>query len=131
MFKYTVAYEDFNGDMQEETLYFNLSKIEMIKLDKHAPSGYNSYSDYLTAVANSNDGAKILDVYSDLLLLTYGKKSDDGKRFLKTEDIKEEFAQSVAYEQIMADMFEKPELIEQFMVGIMPKDLLAKIQQKN
>lgn len=129
MFKYTVTYEDFNGEMQEEVIYFNLSKIEIIKLDKHTPTGYKDYSSYLTSVADSGDATKILDIFSDLMLMAYGMKSEDGKHFIKSEELKNEFAQSVAYEQTLADMIESPEIIEQFMVGIMPKDLLAKIQQ--
>lgn len=120
MFKHTVTYEDFNGDIREETLYFNFSKPEIMMMNR---KDNGSYVKNLEAVAASEDPMLIMDTFNDLLLDSYGIKSDDGTRFLKNEEIRNKFAQSIAYETILFEMIENPELIEVFMTGVLPKDL--------
>lgn len=129
MFKYTVTFEDFDGNAVEETIHFNLSKPEILKLNRTAcPSGFKDYQTYLNSVAESNDAILILDVFSDLVVMAYGEKSDDGRRFIKSKELAEAFAQTAAYDQFLADTLENPDIITQFIYGIMPKDLVAKIK---
>lgn len=120
MFKHTVTYEDFNGDIREETLYFNFSKPEIMMMNR---KDNGSYVKKLEAIAASEDPMLIMDAFNDLLLDSYGIKSDDGTSFLKSEEIRDKFAQSIAYETILFEMIEKPELIDAFMTGVLPKDL--------
>lgn len=123
MFKYTVNYEDFDGNQQSEVLYFNLSKPEMLKLQMKNDGGY---AEYLQKIANSNNPAEVLDAFSDIVLMAYGQKSEDGKRFVKSEEAKMAFSQSVAYDTFLFELIENPAIIENFMNGVFPKDLLEK-----
>lgn len=124
MFKYTVSYEDFDGNQQSETLYFNLSKIELTRLEKSVPEGYSAKLD----AVDTNDGGSIINAFADIILMAYGKKSEDGKRFIKNEELKHEFEQSIAYDTFLFKMVENPDLIEEFTKAVFPRDLLAQVQ---
>lgn len=127
MLKQTFVYEDYNGDQVSEVFYFNLTKIELAenmwlknKVDKAAEivngPEHTMSADEMTA---------ILGVIKDLMRLSYGVKSDDGKRFVKNDQLWTEFTQSAAYDPFLFSLFETPEKANAFMIGIMPKDLAA------
>lgn len=127
MLKQTFVYEDYNGDQVSEVFYFNLTKIELAenmwlktKVDKAAEI-VNGPEHAMSA----DEMTKILGVIKDLMRLSYGVKSDDGKRFVKNDQLWTEFTQSAAYDPFLFSLFETPEKANAFMIGIMPKDLAA------
>lgn len=125
MFKYTVNYEDFDGNQQSETLFFNFSKPELMKLQ--AKDG-GKYTDHLQVIADSKDPMEIVNAFSDIILMAYGQKSEDGKRFIKSDEAREEFSQSAAYDDFLFTLISDPDLINKFMIGVFPKDLMAQVQ---
>lgn len=113
----TVTYEDFNGNERTEKLYFHLSKSEMIKLEKSTPGGY--YNKLKKIVEEKNE-KELIQVFSELIEMSYGIKSDDGKRFIKNKEITEEFTQSNAYEELFMELATNEEAAIKFMEGIIP-----------
>lgn len=122
MFKHTVNFVDFNGNDHEETLYFNYSKPELMKMIRKDDG---KYIDNLNNIADSDDAGAITEAFSSLVLDAYGKKSEDGTRFVKNDEIRTEFEQSIAYETFLFEMLENPELIDSFMKSVLPKDLVV------
>lgn len=117
MYKKTVTYVDFDGVERTEDFYFNLNKPEVIKLELSYPGGYENYID---AIMKGNDGAAIMAAFDDLIMMSYGEKSADGKRFVKSEAISEAFSQTPAYEQIFIELCTDNGAAEAFVNGIMP-----------
>ena len=59
------------------------------------------------------------DLLNDFVLTAYGVKSEDGKRFIKSEQIREEFKQSLAYEALIEDFHDDSrKVLEHFISGV-------------
>lgn len=126
MLKRDITYENFNGDLVTETYYFNLSKSEILSLDASYKNGLN---DEIKRIVDAGDTKSLIHEFQKLILLSYGIKSEDGKRFIKTEELREEFIQSAAYDVLFMELATNDTLAAEFMLGIMPKDM-AKAAQK-
>lgn len=121
MFKKTINFVNFNDEPDSETVYFNLTKTELIELE--VGFGNTGMYDYLTKIMNSNDSREILDTFKTIVKASYGKKSADGRRFVKNDEVWEEFTQSPIYDQFFIELMTDPEASGTFVAGIMPKDL--------
>lgn len=115
MYTKEISYTDFNGNTCTETLYFNLSKIEVNRWDASLNGGLQAY---LNEIATSNNPEKIFSLFEELALKSYGVKSEDGKRFIKSDELRDEFYQSVAYSEFMASVLSSTEAAEEFAKSI-------------
>lgn len=117
MLKQKVQYEDFDGATQVETLYFNLNRMELIALQSQY--GKEDMAAYIDKLVEDKDIEKIYEILNDIVLSAYGLRSEDGKRFIKNETIREEFKQSLAYEALIEDFHDETrKVLESFIVGI-------------
>lgn len=126
MIKKTVTFEDFNGNEVTEDLWFNLSKTELTKMqfskEKEFSGGMEAYIRHLV---DSDDRYGLVEFYRDIILAAYGKKSDDGRSFLKTPAIREAFEYSAAFDEFFFKMMtEEDQHVDEFIIGIMPKGLV-------
>lgn len=122
MLKKTVTYTDYNGVDHTEDFYFNLSKVECIELEYSLGPG-NSLSDVITILINNNDIGTIISTIKKIVLTAYGEKSPDGKRFVKSDEMRDEFSQTVVFENIYWELVTNPEKAADFIAGILPSDL--------
>ena len=130
MLKLPVTYEDFNGETQTETLYFNLSKSELIELEVGVEGGF---AKMLDNIVKSENQKELVAQFKKLILLAYGVKSEDGKRFIKSDQLREEFSQTAAYNELFMKFATDDKAAADFVNGIIPKDMVeevAKEQQK-
>jgi len=117
MLKQRVKYEDFDGNIQDETLYFNLSRMELVALQ--ARYGKEDMAKYIETLIENKDLEKMYELLNDIVLTAYGVRSEDGKRFIKNEQIREEFLQSLAYEALIEDFHDETrKVLETFITGI-------------
>ena len=117
MLKQKVQYEDFDGATQAETLYFNLNRMELITLQSRY--GKEDMAAYIDKLVEDKDIEKVYEILNDIVLSAYGLRSEDGKRFIKNETIREEFKQSLAYEALIEDFHDETrKVLESFIVGI-------------
>ena len=126
MFKDTVSFEDYNGNTVIEDLYFNISKPELAKLNYSVSETYlNKLEKMQEALKNRDETVigEVIDFFEEMVSLSYGIKSDDGKRFIKSEEIAEEFMQSNAYEAIFMKLVNDEDYVEKFFLGIIPSDI--------
>ena len=67
----------------------------------------------------TNDNAKIVQTFKDLILKSYGIKSEDGRRFIKSQELREAFEQSEAYSEFfMAMLANEDGLQTRFINGV-------------
>lgn len=135
MFKKVIKYEDFNGVQREETFYFNLSKAELMEMELSTQAGVEEMIKMLIA---TKDNAKIVQIYKDLILKSYGIKSEDGTRFIKTQELRDAFEQSNAYSEFFIEMMSSSDTQAAFINGVvsgvnMPEmkeeDAIAKLKE--
>lgn len=117
MFKDTVTYEDYNGNMRTETLYFNLSRAEVIQMEMSVNGGLGSF---LENIVKSEDMPAIVEQFTKIIKMSYGVKSDDGKRFIKSDEISETFVQSEAFSEFFIKIISDENYAAKFVNGIMP-----------
>lgn len=118
MIKWKIKYVDYNGDEQEEDFYFNLNKAEVMEMDL---SANGAYSEYLQRIVDQRDGKKIAEEFKRLILKSYGEKSPDGRRFVKSDEKSNEFMQTEAYSELYMQLATEPGAAEKFITGVLPK----------
>lgn len=120
MLKKTVQYVDYNGVERKEDFYFNLTKAEVTEMEMSVEGGF---SKMLEELVNSKDNVRIVQLFKEIVLKAYGEKSPDGRRFIKSKEIAEAFAQTEAYSEIFMELALNEEAAAAFINGIMPANL--------
>lgn len=134
MFTDTITYTDYDGNQRTEVAYFNLSKPELIKLSYSVPGGMDKALERIVARLNTGDQEVVgdmFDFFELLLTKSYGVKSEDGKRFVKSPEITEEFTQSELYSEMFMKFSTDPDYVNKFVMGVMPSDLAVEVQNND
>lgn len=126
MLKKTITYTDYNGTERTEDFYFNLSKAEVLEMQASEEGGYE---EYINKIVAAKDTKTIVNVFKDLVLKAYGEKSADGRRFIKSDELREAFSQTEAYSNLFMELALDDNAAVEFVNGIMPKDLEATLQK--
>lgn len=116
------AYDDGNTTYTED-FYFNLSRAELIEMECGVKGGFTKK---LEEISKSSDPTQIMPVFKEIILKSYGKRSDDGKRFIKTKELAEDFEQSEAYSELMLELIRDENAASDFingLVNIKPEEL--------
>jgi len=126
LLKKTIQYTDFNGEPRSEDFYFHLSKAELVELQMLHPEGFG---EHLEKIVQSEDGKQIIETFKMLVLKAYGQKSPDGKRFVKTQQLRDEFESSEAYSELFMSLVTDPTASAEFVNGIIPANLDAEVDR--
>ena len=127
MLKKTITFKDLDDNDVTEDFYFNLSKAELTELELTYPGGFTAH---LERVIESEDGAQIISTFKDVILRTVGKRSEDGRRFIKSDEIRDDFVQTDAYSEMFMELCTSAEAAATFIKGIVPNDLLEEINKQ-
>lgn len=120
MLKKTIKYTDFNDEEVEEEFYFHLSKAELVELELSTKGGL---SESLKLIVASEDGKRIIEEFKKIILTSYGKRSDDGKRFIKNQELRDEFESTEAYSALFMELVTDTTAAIEFINGIIPAGL--------
>ena len=123
MLKKTITYTDYNGEVRKEDFYFNMTRAEVTEMELSIDGGL---SDMIKRVTEAKDVPSIIKIFKDLVLRAYGVKSPDGKRFIKSKELSEEFSQTEAYSDLFMELATDSAAAAAFVNGIMPQDMQAK-----
>lgn len=115
MFKHNIEYVDFNGNERSEDFYFHLSSPEVIRLEAKMGA---SVEDYTKTLSEQQDLSTMLSFMEDIILTSYGRKTTDGKAFIKNQELRSEFEYSQAYAELFEDMILDHDLARRFGEGV-------------
>lgn len=124
MLKRAIKYEDYNGDPAEDVHYFNISKPELIEMEVEEAGGL---SVMIEACIEAKDHKTLIKLFKKIVLEAYGVKSEDGKRFIKSEELRREFSQTAAYNALFIELATDDEAAATFLKGVLPKDMVDSI----
>ena len=124
MLKKTITYTDYNGVERKEDFYFNLSKAEVMEMELSTTGGL---AEMIKRIVAAQDQPAIIKVFKDLILKAYGEKSPDGKRFIKSLELSDAFAQTEAYSILFMELATNDEAAAKFINGIVPADMAQQI----
>ena len=126
MLKQTIEYTDFDDNQSVETVYFNLTKTELadnIYLKDTLEKIQRDIVDGTKRSLKTSEITQILELVKTFMKLSYGVRSADGKRFIKTPEQWTEFTQTAIYDAFLFSLFETPNKALNFMSGILPQDM--------
>ena len=123
-----IKYTDFNGLEREEEFMFNLTEAEITEMELTTDGGL---SDSIKKIIAAQDTPEIIKVFKMLLLKSYGEKSADGRRFVKSDKLSEEFAQTNAYSKLFMKLATDDKAAVAFINGIMPDSMQEKASGNN
>lgn len=113
-----ITYTDYNGNTRTERFYFNMSQGEIAKWELATPGGLE---EKFTIISERQDPKEILGAFDDLLRMSYGKKSEDGRTMMKKDEYWYEFTATEAYSELILKFFQDPEYAVQFFTDVFPK----------
>ncbi len=120
MLKREIIYEDFNGNQVTDVFYFNISKPELIEMEVEHKDGLG---EVLKRIVVEKDNKNLIRMFKDIVLKAYGEKSEDGKRFIKSDQLREEFSQTAAYSVLFMELATHENAAVVFLKGVLPRDM--------
>lgn len=117
MIKKTITYTDYNGTERTEDHYFNLTEAELMEMEMSTTGGL---AEMIQRIVAAQDTPAIIKIFKDLVLKAYGQKSPDGRRFIKNDELREEFSQTEAYSKLFMELATNADAAAKFVNGIMP-----------
>lgn len=123
MLKQTITYNDLDGNPITEDFWFNLSKADLVALELSAKGGF---SERMQQIIEEEDGKQLIAMMDDLISKAYGVRSEDNKRFIKSEEAWQDFKATDAYSELMFSLYTEPGEAAKFMNGLVPNGMLAK-----
>ena len=127
MIKKTVTYTDYNGEQRTETFYFHYTEAEILDMEM---SEEGSFADRIQRIIDAKDKTALMKLIKKFVIDAYGVKSEDGKRFMKNDELKTAFLECPAYSDIFMEMVTNDEIAAEFVNGVIPstmKDRGAKV----
>lgn len=121
MFKKVIEYEDFDGNKRKEEHYFHLTKAE-VTMWLTTNNGY-TLDQLIEELTQKNDAKRIMEIFEDLILRSYGVKSPDGRKFTKTQELRDDFKSTEAYSQLFMEVTMDGKKAAEFINKVLPSDL--------
>lgn len=124
MIKWTIKFTDYNDEEVTEDFYFNLNKAELTDMQFKVNGAYRQF---IERIVNTRDVQKLGEEFKSLILNSYGEKSDDGRRFKKSQELRDDFEQSPAYPVLYMELLSDADKATKFVRGVLPKDLQGEL----
>lgn len=124
MLKKIITYTDYNGVERTEPFYFNLSKAELMEMELGVTGGM---TEMLNKIINAKDGPSLMKTFKEMIMKSYGVKSDDGKRLIKSEELSIAFTQTEAYSVLFMELITDDKAAADFVNGIIPNEIQAEV----
>lgn len=127
MRKETITYTDYNNVTRTEDFFFNLNEAELTALQYGVDGGLQ---EMLERIVKSNDNKQIMACFHELIAKSYGEKSPDGRRFVKSKELSEAFMQTEAYNELMLRFMTDANYSAEFINDVLA-DVTKRTKERN
>lgn len=127
MFERKFKFEGFDGKMYEDIWGFYLSKADLLEIQLGTFVGLDALMKRLIETKN---GKEIMAIVKEIILKAVGHTSPDGRKFLRNDELREEFQQTDAYSQLFSELVTDPEKVLDFIFGAVPKEIGEKMREE-
>lgn len=117
MLKKTITYTDYDGLERTEEFRFNLTKAELMDMQL---TTVGTFSEMMRKIIEEKDMARLAKYFKEIILKSYGVKSDDGKRFIKSPELSGAFSQTEAYSELYMELLLNADEGAKFFQELMP-----------
>ena len=121
MLKKTLTYTDFNDEERTEDFYFNLTEAELADMEITTIGGL---TETMEKISKAKDKPALAKIFKEFILKAYGEKSPDGKRFMKSDEIRKAFEETQAYSDIYMELATDADKASDFFKKILPSKLI-------
>ena len=118
MYVITKTYRDYDDNERTEDFFFNLTKAEVLKMETSAEGGMKKH---LQKIMKEENTKRLYEYFENIVEKAYGEKSLDGRRFMKSEEILNNFKQTEAYSEIIIELATNSEKATKFINNVLPK----------
>lgn len=122
-----IEFVDYDGNKRTETHYFHLNKAELTLWLTTA--GDYTLDKVLERLYKERNGKKIMEIFEDLLRKSYGRKSLDGRKFEKSEEIWNDFHDTEAYSNLFMELVTDAKKAAEFVNGVIPDDITDEVSE--
>ena len=135
MLKKRIKFKDLDGNEIVDDFYFNLTKAEIAEMELEFATYKDGettggFGEMLQNVVKAGSGKVIIDTFKDILRRSYGVRSEDGRRFMKSPVYFEEFLETDAYSELFMQLVTDAGAAAAFIRGLVPQDLGEKISDQ-
>jgi hypothetical protein len=120
--KQTIKYTDFDGEQQEEDWHFHLTKADVVEMQMEFGGTLDegALEKRVKELFATKDAKVIIKFFKDMIAKSVGKR--DGKRFVRTEEVANDFMQTEAYSAFFMSLVTDAEAGAAFFRSIVPAD---------
>lgn len=115
----TITYTDFEGTKRTEEFHFNLMESELTEMNLSTHGGLEKE---LKRIIDSQNEAEIIATFKNIILKSYGIISNEGRRFMKSEELSTAFSQTNAYSKLYMELATDSKAAAEFINGIVPDE---------
>lgn len=117
MFVERISYVDYDGNERTEDFRFNLSQAELMEMEFETPGGLEAM---IKRIVDQKDVQALGKLFRAVILKSYGEKSPDGKRFVKSEELSKAFSETEAYNQLYMHLIRDEAFANKFVSNLVP-----------
>lgn len=123
-----ITYKTFEVPPQTvtEPFAFNISQPELLK---YVSDPENNLAGKVHALTEARTIRQVILLIEDIIMMAYGVRSEDGKKFMKDEEIRKDFYQSGAYPVLYMELAKSEEKTADFIKKILPEEMDGDIQK--
>ena len=123
-----ITFTDYaDGHERTEDFCFHISESELAKLNYEYEGGLQKFWKKIT---DAEDGKAIADVIEQLINMSYGVRSLDGKYFRKSEEALLDFKSTDAYNKMFMELVTSDDTAIAFIKGILPAEMQKDINEE-
>lgn len=127
-----LTYIDYEENERTETFYFNLTEAELTMWQLKRSGGMKKH---LEKIMETQNAPEIMENFRQIIHMSYGEKSEDGRRFIKKapdgHELADDFEQTEAYSQLIMKILSDEKYAADFVNGLMPKSLKGEVAKAN
>ncbi len=124
MYKKLMTYEDFDGNERTEEVYFNLTEQEVTEYQLSHNGGITTL---INRIIQAQDWKSMVEYWKEFILMCYGVKSDDGRRFIKNDAVREEFASTNMFSDLFMLLSTDDNEAAKFVNNVLPKKMRERL----
>lgn len=133
MIKKVIEYHDYEGNLRKDDFYFNITQIELNKINTD-PSLPGGIEECINRAMKNEDAGEMLRIIDLIISRSYGVKLPDGsfvKRNATGLPLYEAFVNTEAYDNLMTELITSGEnTISEFLIGCMPASAQEKLRSE-
>ena len=128
MIKKEVTIDGFDGP-ETRTYYFHLTKSEALTWVKETGGQLTKDLERVSKTDVEDDLTDMLEMVGRILHRAVGERQ--GKRFVKTKEIADDFVFSGALDAVLTDLLSHPEEIDRFTAGLLPAGVMEETAKQS